>query len=55
MCVRVCLCLCGVSVSQTQAELILSSVHSVPESIHGVISTDVSVQHSKIKDEMGKL
>lgn len=56
MCTDVCgMCVCGVRVPQTQAELILSSLHSVPESIHGVISSDVSVQLAKIKDEMGKL
>jgi len=44
-----------VCVPQTQGELILSLLHSVPETIHKVISTDVSVQHAKMKDEMEKL
>lgn len=49
-----CVCVC-VRVPQPQAELILSLLHSVSESIHELISSDVSVQLSKIKIEMGKL
>ncbi len=44
-----------VRVPQPQAELIISLLHSVSESIHGVISSEVSVQLSKIKNEIRKL